>query len=337
VPALERALHGSRDVNARVTGRLVVGRYRLGQVLDQGTLYTTYEAYDVETKAPVAIELLAKPAGAGLPAAKLLRREARRLVDAAHPGLRAVQTVGVEDGVPFVVTAPLSGESLRERLTRSGPLPVTEGVAVALQVIDAMKAAHAGGLVHGNLEPEKVRLVAGPSGATVAMVMGLGVPALLGTMRGVDTRRLGTPPYLAPEQLDSAAPVDDELTDVWGVGLLVVEMLTGRRAFEGKSVDDVARQIATPGMIRVRQLRPEVPLALERIVNATLARSREQRLSLSDLRRALLDVQVELAPKMPVKTAKMARPVIADLTDPCDDAEGTTDLHVHVETDLGSL
>ena len=339
-------MHFSWDVNASasrlvssMTGRLVVGRYRLGQVLERGTLYTTYEAYDVETKAPVAIELLEKPMNAGLPGAKALRREARRLVDAAHAGLRAVHTVGVEGGVPFLVTAPFAGESLRERLTRSGPLAVAESVAIALQVIDALALAHAAGLVHGNLEPEKIRLVPGASGATVARVMGLGVPALLATMRDVDARRLGTPPYLAPEQLDAAAPVTEEVTDVWGIGLLVFEMLTGRRAFDGTSVENVSRQIATPGMVRVRHLRAEVPMSLERIVNAALARARQQRLSLRDLRRALLDVQVECVPKLASTTARMVqKPTgIVDLSDPCDDVEGTTDLYVFVETDLGSL
>jgi serine/threonine-protein kinase len=167
--------------------------------------------------------------------------------------------------------------------------------------------------------------------------MGLGVSTLIGTMRDVDTHRLGPPPYLAPEQLGVAA-VADALTDVWGIGLLLFEMLVGRRAFEGASADEVARLIVAPRLVRVREHRVDVPVAVDRIVSATLARSREQRLSLRDLRRALLDLmQGELAPPR-AKTARIPIvPKLPNLGEPCDDAEGTTDLHLHIETDLDSL
>jgi len=192
---------------SNLTGRLLVGRYRLGRMVDEATLSSTYEAYDVETREDVAVELIARPNGAGLPSARRLRREARRIVDTTHVGLRAARTIGVEGGVPFIVGEPVRGESLRHRLTRRGPLTIADSLAVALQIIDALATAHAGGLVHGNLEPEKIRLIVEPAGATAAKVMGLGVTTLLGTMHDVDTRRLGTPAYLAPEQLtDPGAP-----------------------------------------------------------------------------------------------------------------------------------
>ena len=317
------------------TGRLLAGRYRLGAVVEQGTLSTTHDAYDIETREAVAIELLTRPKGAGLPSAKLLRREARRIVDTKHAGLRAARTVGVDGGVPFIVVEPLAGESLRQRLLRSGALSVAETLAITLQVIDAVAAAHAAGLAHGNLKPEKIRLTSASNGKPVAKVMGIGVTALLGTMSAVDTRTLGTPPYLAPEQLTDAGGDADALTDVWTLGLLVFEMLTGRRAFEGASADEVARRISTAGTLRMRHLRPNVPVALEQIVNATLAKSREQRLSLRDLRRALLDVQTACTTDEMRVPAAPTR--IVNLSDPCDDVEGTTDLHVWVETDLGSL
>jgi serine/threonine-protein kinase len=316
---------------SKMTGRLLVGRYRLGRLVDDAALCATYEAYDVETKEQVAIELLSRPTGAGLPSATPLRREARRITDAVHPGLRVVRTIGVEGGVPFIVAGALTGESLRERLAR-GPLSIAHATSIALQVIGAMTVAHKAGLVHGNLKPEKIRITDGPNGAPVATVMGLGVTALLGTLRDVDTRRLGTPPYLAPEQLEDAREAD-ELGDVWGIGLLLYEMLTGRRAFDGRTAQEVRLRIAAMSIVRLRHLRAEIPLPLERIVGATLARSREQRLTLRDLQRALVEVEAELA-----AVKKTAPFVIVNVGDPCDDdPEGTTDLLVHVETDLGLL
>ena len=100
--------------------------YRLGRLLDDAALCGTYEAYEMETGQPVAIELLARPDGAGLPSGAQLRREAQRIVDARHGGLRRVRSVGVEGGTPFIVADPLVGESLRARLKRSGPMPVAE-------------------------------------------------------------------------------------------------------------------------------------------------------------------------------------------------------------------
>ena len=240
------------SIVSNLTGRLLVGRYRLGRIVDEAALCSTYEAHDVDTREDVSVELITRPNGAGLPSARRLRREARRIVDTTHVGLRAARTIGVEGGVPFIVAEPVRGESLSHRLTRRGPLPIADCLAVALQIIDALATAHAGGIVHGNLAPEKIRLVVEPAGATLAKVMGLGVTTLLGTMRDVDTRGLGTPAYLAPEQLTGpgapgSAGAADELTDVWSVGLVLFEMLTGRRAFDGATAEELGRQIRPGG------------------------------------------------------------------------------------------
>lgn len=314
-----------------LAGRLLLGRYRLGRLIDESTLCGTYEAYDIETRKAVAVELFAAPKGAR-PSARDLRREAKRIVSAVHPSLRSVRDIGVDDSMPFIVAVPVTGPSLKERIESEGALPIREAVAIALQVIDAMSLAHANGLVHGNLKPSKVRTSKRADGTTAATVMGLGVTTLLRTMRDIDTRGLGTPPYLAPEQLTTTGAAD-ELTDVWGIGLLLFEMLTGKRAFDGTSADEVARRITGTTSVRLRHLRYELPVALERIVIAALARPREQRLSLRDLRRALEGV----LPECPLPSAPAPEIAVISCADPCDDVEGPTDLHVWVETDLGSL
>lgn len=334
-------------------GRVLADRYRLGRLVHDGALSATYEAYDAEADRQVTIELITRPLGAGLPHDVRLAREAQRVVGLRAPGLRVVHSVGIDGGMPFIVAAPVTGETLRDRLTRTGRMPVEECLAIALTVIDAIAAGHAAGLVHANLKPEKIRLVAGPSGKPAATVMGFGVTTLLATMNGVDTRGVGTPPYLAPEQLTGFG-TSDELTDVWGVGLLVFEMIAGERAFDGSSTEEIGRQIAQGGPVRFRQLPPDVPLALERIVGAALARRPTERLSLRDLRRALIDLRAECAaassarpPKLtvlvdssdPCDDAECSTDlhIAIDCSDPCDDAEPATDLHIAIETDLGSL
>jgi serine/threonine-protein kinase len=316
-----------------LVGRIVAGRYRLGRLVDDAALCGTYEAYEIETGQRVAIELVARPRDAGLPATAQLRREARRVIAVKHPALRRIRAIGEEGGAPFIVADPVLGESLRQRLTRTGPVPVEESIAIALSMIDAMLVAHAAGIVHANLKPEKVRLRAGGSDAPAATVMGLGVATLVGTFRGVDTRGVGTPPYLAPEQLSGFA-VPDELADVWGIGVVLFEAITGQRAFDGDSAEQVGRRIAVEGAAKLRRVCPGVPAALEAIVSAALARKREQRLSLADLRRALRGLGEERVRHSPPPPGPG---VIVDCTDPCDDVEGTTDLHVFIDTDLGKL
>jgi len=315
-------------------GRLVGGAYRLGRLIEDGALCATYEAYEIETGRLVCIELLAPPRGAGLPAGAALRREARRIAGAKHHGLRKVLSVGVEAGAPFIVAEPIGGETISERLARTGPIPFDEAVRIALAVIDALGAAHASGLVHANLKPQRIRLVPNGTSPSRVVVMGLGVSALLGTLRDVDTRGVGTPPYLAPEQL-SGFDGATELTDVWAVGLLLFEMMSGEPAFEGSSAEEIGRRIAVEGPKSLRRLCPNIPRALERIVGAALARRRDQRLSLRDLRRALLGVDMSVA----TTTVKPPEPrrVLPNLGDVCDDVEGTTDLHVFIETDLDEL
>ncbi|MDB4936726.1 MAG: serine/threonine protein kinase [Labilithrix sp.] len=316
-----------------LAGRVLVGRYRLGRLLDDAALCATYEAYEIETGRQVAVELVTLPRNAGPLQDTELRREAARIMRVTHPGLRTVRGVGSEGGAPFIVADPVAGESLRDRIVRKGPLRPEVGVAVALQIIEAIGAAHAAGLVHANLKPEKIRLRRNRGGRAAVTVMGLGVSTLLGTLRDVDTRGVGTPPYLAPEQL-SGFGTPDELTDVWGVGLLLFEAITGQRAFDGSTADEVGRRIACGRPPALRRACPAVPVSLDWIVAAALARRREHRLSLRDLHRALGDVRAELAHHV---TPKPRNDIIVDCSDPCDDVEGTTDLHVFVDTDLGAL
>ncbi len=304
--------------------------------LEQSTLCATYEAHDLEMRERVAVELLACPPGAQRPAAAQLADEAQRLVDTRHPGLRVVRAIGVEGGFPFIVADAVTGKSLRNRITRGGPLAVADSVSIALQVIEAVGAAHRASLVHGNIAPAKIRLLEGPDGAHVARLMGLGVSALFRAMGGVDLRRLCKARYLAPELL-GGGEAPSELTDVWQLGLLLFEMLTGTRAYDGASVEEVARQIHASKFLPVRQPGAQIPLSLERIVNAALARSPDQRLSLRDLRRALLSVREELESPGD-RTARMPGapsrgPTVVTVSDPCDDPHGTTDLHVYIETD----
>jgi serine/threonine-protein kinase len=318
----------ARLVNG-LAGRVVDGRYKLGQLIDDAALCATYDAYEIETGKHVAIELLSLPPGAGPPADAQFHRDARRVASATHPGLRVVRAIGIEAGAPYIVSEPVHGESLRDRLTRTGRMPSDESVDIALAIIDAVAAGHAAGLVHANLKPEKIRMST-REGAPLVTVMGLGVSTLLATLRDVDTRGVGTPPYLSPEQL-SGSGAADELTDVWGIGLILFEMITGQRAFEGTTADEVGRRIAVEGAPKLRRVFPAAPAALERIVEATLARRREQRLSLRDLRRALCDLRDQ---RVRYRPPPLRHDALFDLTDPCEDDEGTTDLHLIIDTDL---
>jgi serine/threonine-protein kinase len=212
-------------------------------------------------------------------------REAKAISALAHPHICTLFDIGEQDGRTFLVMEYLEGETLLERL-RKGPMPLARTLEVAAQVAEALSAAHKQGIVHRDLKPGNVmltksgaklldfglaRLVAhGERPAVEGLTAAPTEPAPL-TGRGTI---LGTLPYMAPEQLEGK-PVDGR-TDLWALGLLIYEMLTGRRAFEGSS------PVSLMGAILEREpplelLQPLAPPSLERLVKRCLAKSPDDR------------------------------------------------------------
>ncbi len=275
------------ESTARLTTALA-GRYRIERELGTGGMATVYLAHDVRHNRKVAVKVLRDDLSASVGATRFLR-EISIAAQLQHPNILPLHESGEADAggttVLFFVMPYVEGESLRQRLEREGELPVREAVRVLIEIVDALSYAHARGVVHRDIKPDNVML----SGRH-ALVADFGVAkALVAAGTGSHQRAagdgqrdltdaglttvglaLGTPTYMSPEQATGDAHVDHR-ADIYAVGVLAYELLTGAPPFRGTMQQVLAAHVtATPTPIRT--LRPTVPAALEGVVTKCLAK-----------------------------------------------------------------
>jgi len=257
-----------------------VGRYQIVSPLGAGGMGEVYRARDPQLGRDVALKVVAGDE----PSPDRLRRfehEARAVAALRHPHILGIHDTGLHDGRPYLVLELLEGETLRQRLER-GALPVRKALEIAGQVCAALAAAHAGGIVHRDLKPENLFLA--PEGVKVldfglAKLTGAAEPA--GSVAPTETATdrgawLGTPGYVSPEQLRGEAA--SARSDIFALGAVLYEMLTGRRAFKGATRAHTLSAILQeepPEMTSAGG--PAVPAPLERVVRRCLEKDPEDR------------------------------------------------------------
>jgi TolB-like protein len=239
-------------------------RYRFERELGRGGMATVYLAQDVRHHRQVAVKVLRPELAATLGSDRFFR-EIEVAARLQHPHILPLLDSGEAGGFYFYVMPYVAGESLRERLDRVGELPVDQAVRILAEVVDALAAAHAVGVVHRDIKPDNVML----SGRH-AMVMDFGVAKAVSEATGRNQLTtagvaLGTPAYMAPEQA-AADPHLDHRVDIYAVGTLGYELLTGHPPFTGGSSQEVlaAHMTRAPEPISVR--RPGVPPALAAVI-----------------------------------------------------------------------
>jgi eukaryotic-like serine/threonine-protein kinase len=242
-----------------LTAGLVAGRYEIERPLGHGAMAVVDLARDVELERPVALKRLAENLSRDDELRARFLREGRLAARLAHPNVVRIFDVGEDGGRPFIAMEYVDGETLAELVARSGPIAADEAAGLGVQVCRALAAAHDAGLVHRDVKPQNLLL-----GSNRLLKLGdFGIAFGLGgtrlTMAGTV---LGTAAYLAPEQARG-----EEVTaaaDVYGVGAVLYELLTGRPPRAPASIADLtdATEIAPP---------PNAPPALARIVMRCLA------------------------------------------------------------------
>jgi formylglycine-generating enzyme required for sulfatase activity/dienelactone hydrolase/predicted Ser/Thr protein kinase len=249
-----------------------LGPYEILSLLGAGGMGVVYRARDARLERDVAIKFLPGDSPVGDKARKRFHQEALALAKVSHQNIAAVYDVGESQGTDYLVMEYVPGQSLADRL-RSGPLPLAEALSFGVQVATALQEAHERGVVHRDLKPGN--LVVTPKGQIKVLDFGL---AKLLAPEGDRTRTLsgtmglvGTPLYMSPEQAD-AAPVDSR-TDLWSLGVVLYEALAGRPPFSGSTVT-VLRAITEEAPKPLRDLRPDVPPDVERIVSRALEKDR---------------------------------------------------------------
>jgi serine/threonine-protein kinase len=281
-------LGGFAMVSARRPGDLVGGRYRLDRVLGAGGMGVVWAAAHVDTGRAVALKLIKEDLDDPAAQRRFLR-EARAASAIRHPNVVSiVELLELDDGSPVMVMELLQGEPLGERLRRADRLGLQEAADIMLPVVSAIGTAHALGIVHRDLKPENIFLAEGPGGARVVKVLDFGIAkqtALDGDVAkstGLTTGAvIGTPPYMSPEQVFGEKDIDHR-ADIWALGILLYQCLTGVLPTAGEHVGQVLKNVLSKPFEPLSSVVPEVPADLSRIVERMLQRNRGSRPS--DLR-----------------------------------------------------
>jgi Tol biopolymer transport system component len=258
-----------------------LGPYEIVSLIGAGGMGEVYKARDTRLNRVVAIKILPSHTRADAGRRRRFEREAQAIARLTHPHICVVHDTGRQDDCDFLVMEHLEGETLASRLRR-GPLPLDQVLRYGAEIGDALDCAHRQGIIHRDLTPGNIMVTRGgvklldfglakwlPSAVASEMDTS---PADSLTEEGT---RLGTLPYMAPEQLEGAA--GDERTDIFALGAVLYEMVSGRRAFQGDSQASLIAAILnrTPQSLSVAQ--PNVPAALDRLVAKCLAKSPDAR------------------------------------------------------------
>lgn len=274
-PSRPRASRKAPDRAASLSGELLDSRYQVLKKLGEGGMSYVYLAAEVATGQEVAIKVLAPKLASDKSSVARMRREAGLAMRLDHPNVCRIIRLGEsEDGLVYLVMPFLKGELLSDREVRSGPMEVSAGIDILRQVCAGLHHAHELQIVHRDLKPENIMLVTEDGGAERAVVLDFGLakerradPAIAKlTATGII---LGTPEFMSPEQI-RGKPLDVR-SDVYALGILAFEMFSGKLPFEGRNAQEmmIARLRGQP--VSLRQLRPDLPVALER----ALARAME--------------------------------------------------------------
>jgi serine/threonine-protein kinase len=241
------------------------GRYRLEHPLGRGGMATVYLAHDQELNRPVAIKLLGEHVAGDAALRKRFLREARVAARLSHPNVVSVYDAGeTEDGRPFFVMEHVPGTTLASL----GQIAPEQAVELAIQACHGLAHAHAAGLVHRDVKPQNLLLR--EDGTVKVADFGIARAAEATALTQVGTV-LGTAAYLSPEQ--ALGEEVTAATDVYSLGAVLYELLTGRPPYEFDSLADLAAKQSSGQIVPVRELAPEVPRGVEDTVMRSLARN----------------------------------------------------------------
>lgn len=253
-----------------------VSHYRVLQLLGAGGMGVVYLAEDQDLQRKVALKFLSPALAADATARARFSREAQSASALDHANIATVYEIGEWNGQPFIAMAYYDGETLKQRIDR-GPMDLHEVARVLADIGAGLAAAHAADIVHRDLKPANILLTrAGPAKILdfgLAKMMSADLPTAAGVTGSGTT--VGTVAYMAPEQAQGRAV--DHRADVWALGVVLYEMLTGRLPFTADNVPATLLVIISQTPTPVKELRPDVPTELERIVGQALQRDRGAR------------------------------------------------------------
>lgn len=300
-------------------GQVIADKYRIERVLGEGGMGYVIAAHHLKLDQRVALKFLKPEALKHAHVVQRFAREARAAAKIRGEHVARVIDVGdLPNGAPYIVMEYLDGEDLGQRLHQRGPLPVEEAVSYLLQACEALAEAHAAGIVHRDLKPPNLFL-ARTAGRTVTLkVLDFGISkALDETQEGgrnltSTSMIMGTPHYMSPEQLRSSRDVDQR-SDIWALGVVLFELLSGEVPFEGENATAVITSIVTDEPRSLLELRADVPREIWPVLLRCLAKPRAERFSsVLELARALVPFSGDRARDSLVRIESIIRPIYSN-------------------------
>src|SRR5580698_7283330 len=266
-----------------------ISHYRIVEQLGAGGMGVVFKAQDSRLQRAVALKFLPEQLAQQPQALERFRREARAASALNHPGICTIYDIGEQDGRAFIAMEFIDGETLRNHI-HGKALPVAELLELGIQIAEALDAAHSEGIIHRDIKPANIfvtkrgrakvldfglaKLV--PKGVAIADDDSGGESSSsTSTSTSIAGIISGTPSYMSPEQVRGDAL--DARTDIFSLGLVLYEMATGRQAFGGGTGGAIIEAVLTRSPVSVRAINPDIPAALEAIIEKALHKDREQR------------------------------------------------------------
>ena len=274
-------------------GRALADRYRVGPRLGAGGMADVYDGRDLRLDRPVAIKVLRPEMAANPDVRRRFEAEARTAARLSHPNVVGVFDTGEDDGVPFIVMERLPGETLADRMAR-GPVDQAWLRRVAGDVLLALGAAHAAGLVHRDVKPGNILI--SPEGCAKVADFGIAktTEPLADEVHTATNLLIGTPSYLAPERIDGAPATPR--SDLYAFGVVLYEALAGRKPFSGPNPLAVAHAVRAGDFPPLRDARPDADPRLVAAATRAMARDPQQRFASADDMRAAVEGRTLAAP-----------------------------------------
>jgi hypothetical protein len=262
-------------------GQVIGDRYRIEEPLGSGGMGVVCRATHLGLETPVAIKLIRPDFNADAEFVRRFLNEARRAAVLHSDRVARVHDVGqLDSGEPFLVMELLEGLELSQYMKQNGPLTPSDALNIALQICEGLAEAHANGIVHRDIKPGNTFLVRRADGRFGVKILDFGISKQLGdgaaTLNTNSGQSLGSPWYMSPEQMLDASRVDHR-SDIWSLGVLLFEMLTDHRPFDGATVPEVCAKVLTAPAPSIRYWRPELDPELEAIVAHCLEKHPDER------------------------------------------------------------
>ena len=256
----------SSDAPGRLRAALS-DRYRIERELGQGGMATVYLAHDLKHDRKVALKVLRPELAAVIGAARFLQ-EIKTTANLQHPHILSLHDSGEVDGTVFYVMPFVDGESLRDRLNREKQLPIGDALRIASEAADALEYAHKQGVIHRDIKPENI-LLHGGHALVADFGIALAASKTAGTRMTATGMSLGTPTYMSPEQAMGERTLDAR-SDVYALGCVLFEMLTGEPPFTGPTAQAIVAKVLTDQPRRPSELRRSVPPNVDAAIQTAL-------------------------------------------------------------------